>query len=202
MFSIVYYTNNKIDSKIQNLCLSTLIGLTNQFNAQLVVVSWKPMPVEFNIVWSTHKACHESIYKQIQAGLIKSKYNRIYLAEHDVLYPKSHFDLEATDITYNSNLWHLTREGFFEGAPVNFLSACLGSKQNLLKAVDSKLEELKTTGNVVWTEFEGIRKKGKDPILDIRHTNNFTGSRSSIEYQQDIAYWGSTKRFTELWQDN
>lgn len=203
MYSVIFYTNNLVCEKILNLCLSTLIGTTKQHNAELVVVSWQPLPVQKNVVWNNHEANHENIYKQIMAGLKHCTYERIFLAEHDVLYPKSHFDLEPLDkIIYDSNVYHLNQEGYFKAEPVNFLSTLVARKEILDRALREKLRELQKTGRVVWAEPHGPngfeRIEGENPIVDIRHNRNLTGMRSAEIYLEVLPPWGSYVKFG-LW---
>ena len=200
MFSVVYYTNNRIPEKVLNYCFPMLVEAVRKAGGQLVVVSWKPMPVEHNILWKTHLSCHENIYKQIMAGLRYAKHDKIFLAEHDVLYPSSHFELELQNqIAYNSNVYYLNEHGYFKVPNCKFLSTLVGSRTTIDRSIRKMIRELQQKGKVVWAEPEGIQIKGTDPIIDIRYGKNFTGMRSSSSYLDSIDYWGDKKRFEEMW---
>jgi len=204
VFSILYYTDNGIRDTIANICLSNLIGISNRLGAELVAVSWKPIPVKNNIIWNTHTACHENIYKQIMAGINHCHYEKVFLAEHDVLYPLSHFDLIPSDkIIYDTNVYHMNKDGFFKAPPVNFLSTLVADKLILDRGLREKIREINRTGKVDWAEPRGPngfeRIKGVEPIIDIRHGSNLTGMRTSEEYLKEIPYWGKFERFGELW---
>jgi hypothetical protein len=202
VFSVIFYTNNSVSEKVLALALSTVKGtIATSAEAELIVVSWQPLPIQNNIVWKIHESSHKNIYNQIMAGLKKAKHDTIFLAEHDVLYPKSHFDLRPQDkIVYNSNVYHLTRDGYFKAPPVNFLSALVAKKEILTFGIQEKLKEIETTGRVVWAEPQGPngceRVEGADPIIDIRHGHNLTGMRSSEKYLEELKPWGRYEQYT------
>jgi hypothetical protein len=202
-FSVVYYSNNSIDKKILDYCLDSL---TNQLKliakAELILVTWESIPnQENNLLWEKSSCPYRNIYGQISLGLSSAKYNTIFLAEHDVLYPDSHFDLrncqeiQEGKIVFNSNVYHLTKSGIFKAQGCNFLSTLVSDKNILAGGIRAKLRELNSTGQVLWCEPEGIngykRIEGKDPVLDIRHTRNLTGTRESDSYIEKIAMWDS-----------
>ena len=44
----------------------------------------EPIPYWQNIIWHNQKGCHESIYRQILAGLTHANYNKILLSVPDL----------------------------------------------------------------------------------------------------------------------
>lgn len=205
MYSIIFYTNHRVNDSIFSTCLSRVSTISRLDNAELIVVSWKPVAVENNIILRNLKSCHMSLYTQILAGLQRCKYNKIFLVEHDVLYPRDHFKIEATPgkYTYNSNVYHLTKEGFFKAASCNFLSTLITDKETLLKGINEKIDEIKTIGRVSWAEFGNpdifVTVHGENPVVDIRHGNNFTAHRSSLTYLDSIDYWNGKESYSKFW---
>lgn len=207
MFTILLYTNNKVSPSIFNTCISRLAVIAKEKQAQLICISWKPVAIQENIIYlERFKFCHETVYNQILAGLEIAKHDDIYLAEHDVLYPVDHFDLEAIPdtFTYNSNVYHFNKHGFFEAPKCNFLSTLVAKKEVLRVGIESKLEELETTGKLLWAEpgneSNVKRIEGKSPIVDIRHGRNLTGLRESETYLSSIDYWKDKEQYEYFWE--
>jgi hypothetical protein len=102
---ILYYTDNRLDPKIIEMCQQQLLNT----RLPIISVSLKPLDFGSNIVlplergWGTY-------FTQIFTGLAASKADVIFFAEHDVLYPASHFDftpLNKNTFYYDHNWWKI-----------------------------------------------------------------------------------------------
>ena len=193
MYTVIYYSNSTLDRKLQEYCLEVLTSSLLSSKAQLVTVTWSPINYGENHIWTPKKHPYSNIYGQILKGIGLAKYETVFLAEHDVLYPESHFDLKDSQelkegyILYNSNVYHLNKQGFFKAHDHNFLSTLVSDRYTLDRGIRAKLRELYKTHRVIWAEPEGPngykRIEGEHPIVDIRHESNLTGSRTSTSYE-------------------
>jgi hypothetical protein len=197
MKSILYYTNNQLSEGLLDYCLSSLDQTAQELGLEFIAVSWLPVKTKNNIVTGWGSNSHENIYRQILIGLNNCSYDEIYLAEHDVLYPKSHFLLEPSDkIMYNLHSYYLTSNGYTP-ADMKLLSTLFGRKEVVRNAIQLKMEELLDLGEVKFAEpLENCEEvRGSDPILDIRHESNITGDRFASSYLEEVPYWGSRSNF-------
>jgi hypothetical protein len=108
-------------------------------------------------------------------------------------------------LSYYSNVWYLTREGFvnrnYAYAPMSTLQA---PKSMLKKAITAKLGQ---TAPLKWAE-PGVEDEfsartlfknshlGLPPVIDIRHGENFTGARDNGTLYPEVPGWGTSY---ELW---
>lgn len=159
---------------------------------ELITCSWQPLSLGKNIISSNQIRGHENIYRQILSGIEVAQGDKIFLAEHDVLYSVSHFDNDSTSLVFNKNIYHLSEHGYFRPSGHNFLSTLSGSKELVDKGIRSKLREIHRTGKVIWAEpiEECSTYESMDPVIDIRHGDNFTGNREAEEYIEVLPYWG------------
>lgn len=108
---IVYYTDNNLQYALAKKCRSVL--LENSGGIEIVAISQKPIlkPENFgkNIVVGRIGRSMLNMYTQILTGLKATDADIVYLAEHDVLYTKEHFQFtpEPDCFYYNTNLWFL-----------------------------------------------------------------------------------------------
>lgn len=195
MFSVIFYTNNNIENGIINYCLKNLETIVNKLSGELITVSWSPLEIGKNIVTNLPREIgHRNLFSQILEGIKEAEYDYIFLAEHDVLYPENHFQIQETS-NYNRNIYHLNRNGFFKTEPVNFLSTLSGPKDEIEKLIKEKLDECDV--GITWSEPIADFREGELPILDIRHNKNFTGHRESKNYSINIDLWGN---YQKLWK--
>ncbi|MCJ7425071.1 hypothetical protein MUP01_12520, partial [Candidatus Bathyarchaeota archaeon] len=104
---IVYYTDNKLDPGIMKACQDQLLKSVN--GHRIVSVSLQPIYFEDNIVLPLERG-YLTLFKQILTGLEELNTDIVYMAEHDVLYSKEHFDFippERDKYYYNENWWKL-----------------------------------------------------------------------------------------------
>lgn len=102
----IYYTDNSLDTKIWSVCLEQLKSVFDE--NKIVSVSLEPMALGKNIVLKNRVRSYPTMIEQIYTGLEASDADYVFYLEHDVLYSKSHFDLEPKrdDIYYyNTQNW-------------------------------------------------------------------------------------------------
>jgi len=106
---IVYYTDNKLELKIDDKVQEQLLKI----NIPIVSVSLKPMDFGKNIVLPYQRGIL-TMFRQILAGLEASEADIIFFAEHDILYSKEHFDFVPSKhdaYYYNLNIYKLRQDG-------------------------------------------------------------------------------------------
>ena len=206
--SVIYYSNNRVAPRLQRFCLEALGSAVSQAGAELVCVTWEPVPAPGarQIVWPHRVANHCNVYQQILAGIALARGQVVSLVEHDVLYPPGYFEAIAeagTDgLCYNTNVWRLNRHGFFRADGSHLLSNCGGRCGAVARAIRSKLAEARSGGFPEWAEPEAdLEFTAPRPVIDVRHGSNFTGDRRprNGRYRTRIDYWGGCERYTKLW---
>lgn len=101
---IIFYTDNQLKLKIAHAVQNQLksIGLP------ITSASLKPMSFGDNVVVHGERG-YDSYFRQIIAALEKSTAEIVYFCEHDVLYPKEHFEFTPPDdnFYYDHNWWKI-----------------------------------------------------------------------------------------------
>lgn len=109
MKGIIYYTDNRLAEPLFSIVQDLLLKI------ELPIVSVSLKPIEFgkNIVVKGSRG-YVSYINQILTALENSTSENVFFCEHDVLYPKSHFDFippEKNIFYYNENVWRWWSEG-------------------------------------------------------------------------------------------
>lgn len=100
---IIYYTDNRLEDPIYSAVQKTLLDV------ELPIISSSLKPINFGdnaIV--TGKRGYPTMVRQIISCLERSTAQYVFFCEHDVLYPKSHFDFTPPKdniFYYNANVW-------------------------------------------------------------------------------------------------
>jgi hypothetical protein len=205
---IVYYTDNKLDPGIMKACQEQLLKSVNGY--RIVSVSLQPIYFEDNIVLPLERG-YLTLFKQILTGLEELNTDIVFMAEHDVLYSKEHFEFippEHDKYYYNKNWWKLRLpDGHclqHDGAQTSGLCAY---RDTLIKHYKQRVINTEK----MWNELGGnthpfrsfIRDQGFEPgthhravsvdnlnfeywdspvpIVDVRHNGNLTANRWSID---------------------
>jgi len=191
---IIYYTDNKPDPFILEICQKNLKQLCQGFD--IVSCSLQPVSLGKNIVLPLERGIF-TMFKQILAALEASKADIIYMCEHDMVYHSSHFEFTPPkkDVYYyNENTWKVDSQSgqalFYYCKQTSGLCAY----RNLLLEHYRKRVERMEANNGQYdrnTGFEpgthsfprGIDNYKADkffselPNIDIRHTTNLTRNR-------------------------
>ena len=193
---IVYYTHNACQQRIMETCRKQLIRAAGD----LPIVSISQYPVNLGVNFTVDlEPGVLSMFKQILAGLLEINTDIVFLAEHDILYHPSHFDLTPlTDDAYyyNYNIWKVDAN---TGQALHYdhmkqVSGLMGYRDLLVRHYAQRVERVEKEG---WNRRIGYEpgKKfptgiddyphkslmSKYPNIDIgNHGTNLTSSRFKL----------------------
>lgn len=206
---IVYYSDNRLDPAIFSTCQRQIKQSIN--GHELVSVSLKPLDFGRNIILDKERG-YLTLFEQILAGLEASTADIIFLAEHDVLYSKEHFDFTPPDcekIYYNKSVYQVrVSDGFAVYYEAKRLSQLCAYRDVLLEHYRKRVEVVKRDGFSRRIGFEPASHNRKEriddlqseyfhsdiPNLDLKHGHNLTPARWSPEQFRD-------KRNCQGWQE-
>lgn len=114
---LCFYTDNRVDEKILTVVKSHINASLN--GNRLVCVSLQPLAFGENIVMNLEHG-YLAMAKQQLRGLEELDTDIVFMVEHDILYPKCHFDfIPPTKDTFYYNLnWWKVRMG--DGQALHF----------------------------------------------------------------------------------
>ena len=181
---IIYYSAGGPPPKVVQAVRDQLLTIG------LPIVSATLEPTDFgtNVVVEGKKG-YLTMFKQILAALEASTADIIFFCEHDVLYPKEHFDFTPTKedtFYYNVNWWRVRKDGFairWRAEQVSGLCAyrttAIEYYKNRINGFDPdnfdrKFEPMSYEGSEQW--------ESSVPYVDIRHDNNLTYSKWNINH--------------------
>lgn len=139
--NIIYYTHNRLDKRIMEMCQAQL----RLSGLPIVTVCLEPMDFgDEIIIMADFKPSIQTMYRQIIAGLEWSRAKTIFMAEHDVLYHPSHFEIEGGDDTYfyNVNVWRWAwqKDWFITYDHIASLSGLCAPREMLLAHYHRRIE--------------------------------------------------------------
>lgn len=215
---IIYYTDNRLKEPIFSLVQKQILTA----KLPVVSVSLKPINMGKNIVIDLPPG-YITMIKQIEKALETSQADYVFFCEHDVLYPKSHFEFtpRRDDIFYyNDNVW---RWDYPENRAIRYdrlicLSGLSVNRKFALAHYQKRLkiiEDLKLTAHKThepdwarkWGYEPGTKKikrggfsdddfetwSSPEPIIDIRHGRTFSQSKVTLD---------SFKHLPTNWQES
>jgi hypothetical protein len=194
MVQIIYYTDNRLDEKIQNEVCSRLLDI----KIPIISCSLKPMDFGKNIVLDL-KPSPETMLKQIITALEASS-GYVFLCEHDVIYHPSHFiEHDGDKFYFNTNVWKWKwgTELMVWTDDLQQLSGMSGKKEVLLNHFKSIVDFNR--------HYEPKRNRenymSELPNIDIRHGGNLTKSKWSTEDFRNKKYAKGFKEgnIKDLW---
>ena len=106
--TVVFYTSNYESEEFMQAIIDNLLKSIG--DAPLISVSQKPMNLGRNICVGDIGRSHLNIYRQILVGAKAAATPYVALAEDDILYPPSHFDIRPSSMevfNYDVNKWSL-----------------------------------------------------------------------------------------------
>ncbi len=109
---ILYYTDNRLDPKIDHAVRKQLLAV----NIPIVCASLKPMDFGDKRIVIPKERGWGTYFEQITRALEASTADIVFFCEHDVIYPKSHFDFTPptrNTYYYNNNWWKIRLEDGF-----------------------------------------------------------------------------------------
>lgn len=209
---LLYYTSNDCNDNIATIVRENLLSI----GLPIVSVSLKPLDFGTNIVLDMEKSVL-TMYRQQVAGLEALNTDIVFFVEHDVIYPKCHFDFipERKDVFYYDVNWWKVRMRDGKTAKWNAIQV-----SGLCAYRDLLLEHYKR--RVKRTEKRFSRRVGFEPglhqyprgideygfeiweseipYIDFVHDKNVTRHKfkpdirlNQLVLSDRVPYWGRTK---------
>jgi hypothetical protein len=185
---VLYLTDNILPEKMWKLCQQTL----KEAIGDLELVSSSREPIDFgkNVVTDLPRG-YECYFKQILKGLETLTSDLVFIAEHDVLYPKEHFEFTPpyNKIYYDTNWWKVHEDGLAVRWTADQVSGICAPRNVLLKWYSSRVATFDPLN--FDRKFEPISGEGSEqwessvPYIDIRHRHNLTYSKKTLAHFRD-----------------
>lgn len=203
---IIYYTDNRLQEPIYSIVQKEIA----KSHLPITSVSQKPIKFGKNFVLNLQTG-YLTMIKQIHKALLESDTDYVFFCEHDVLYPKSHFNFTPKKdniFYYNTNIWRwdypnnrlisYDRLICLSTLCVNRKFALAHYKKRLQRIADLKLYAEKRH-EPLWARRWGYEpgtkktKRGgfsdddfetwhsKEPVIDIRHGRTFSQSKVTLD---------------------
>jgi hypothetical protein len=184
--SAIYYTDSILDEKIAEACRKQL---RQAFDGEIVSVSLKPLDFGDKRIVIDKPRGYGTMFEQILAGLQAANGEVVFFTEHDVLYPKEHFDFIplTEDKFYYDLSWYKIGKGDlavrWEAVQVSGL-VCY--KELATKFYASRVATFDPSNfdrkfePTVDTEYETWL--ASKPHIDIRHQTNTTYNKWKLEH--------------------
>jgi hypothetical protein len=190
---IIFYTDNQLTLKIASRVQKQLkkIGLP------IISSSLKPMAFGDKNVVIDEPRGYRAYFKQIIEALKTSTAEFVFFCEHDVLYHPSHFEFTPPTkdkFYYNQNVWRLRYpEDFAVTWDANQVAELVCDRLFALDWYTKKFAEYEADPEHFDRRFEpGSRDpnkygvwRSKEPNIDIRHGENLTKSKWSVNDFRD-----------------
>ncbi len=203
---IVYYTDNRIDMKL----MTQVQNYLNKNSNGIEICSVSLYPLKFgtkNIVLNFERG-YLTMFKQILEGIKQLNVDVIFLAEHDVLYTKEHFEFipPTKDMFYyNKNNWQVRQtDGHAVYWDAKKVSQLCAYREIMLEHYTERVRRVELEGFSRRMGFEpGTHNRAERvdnrtseffktniPNLDIRHRHNLTQSRwSPTQFRNPCKNW-------------
>lgn len=200
---IVYYTDNKLDKSLMRQVQSYLLAT----GLPIVSVSLKPIDFGVNIVLNLERS-YLTMFKQILTGILAMNTDIIFLAEHDVIYSKEHFEYIPPlrdRFYYNKNNWQVRKtDGHAVYWDAKKVSQLCAYRDLMIAHYSERVRRVEFEGFSRRMGFEpGTHRRAervddttseffetKIPNLDIRHDRNLTSSRwSPTQFRNPCRNW-------------
>jgi hypothetical protein len=181
---IVYYTNNNLEPKIDKAVQEHLKAT----GLPIVSASLKPMDFGTN-VHVPEDTKYLGMFKRILAALEASTSEVVFFCEHDVLYPKSHFNFTPPSkdkFFYDLSWWKIRKDGLAVHWDAVQVSGLCCYRDLAIKFYKERVASFDPENfdrkfePTVDTEFETWR--APEPHIDIRHETNLTYNKFKLEH--------------------
>lgn len=193
---IIYFTDNQLQLSIAHRVQNQILKISKEKDIDLVSVSLKPIPKMGKNIHLPLKRGVLTMFKQILTALEASTADIIYFCEHDVLYPKDHFDFCPTEkdiFYYNLNVIKVNTEtgNTLKVDVCKQVSGICVYRETAIKHYRERVKYVELNGynrnmgyepgshgRVKWNyKCSSNEWQSETPILDIRHSNNLTRNR-------------------------
>lgn len=183
---ILYFTDNELPLKIARTVQARTRNIAQKHGYELVSSSRKPMDNMGKNVVTPEPRGVATMYKQILAGLEAMDADIIFMAEHDVLYPKEHFDFTppyTNTFYYDHNWYKIHPDGLIVTWDADQVSGLCAYRGVLLDHYRLRLEQVEK-GNISRSYEPGDNTeswKSAEPYVDLRTGHNLTYNKRSLE---------------------
>ena len=200
----LYYTAHRHDPVIELACRRQLDLARG--NIPLVAVGLQPFEYGDVTIVLPLEPGPLTLHKQILAGLEACEAHTVYFCENDVLYHRSHFELDAVSVFefyYNSNVWRVRySDGHCVWTDDLQQTSGLCANRNLLLAhYQRRVEEIEARGfdrhyepGPKTSRYHTQNWQSRYPNLDIRHDRTMTKSKWSPDEFRN-------KKYARGWQE-
>jgi hypothetical protein len=185
----LYYTDSQLDERIAVACRNKL---RESFEGEIVSVSLKPLDFGDRSITLPLQRSYLAMFKQILAGLEASTADIIFMTEHDVLYPKEHFDftpLEKDKFYYDLNWYKIGKGDLAVHWDAVQVSGLCAYKELLMDYYRKRIEEFDLNNfdrkfePTINTEYKTWW--AEKPHIDIRHNSNLTYNKWKLDHFRD-----------------
>lgn len=210
---LVYYTSNDCDDNILAIVRERLLRV----GLPIVSVSLKPIDFGVNIVLPLEKS-PLTMYRQQLAGLEKIDADIVFFVEHDVVYPKCHFDYTPIrkDVYYYNENWWKVRS--IDGLAVQWkaiqVSGLCAYRELLIEHYIGRIKRTEKRFSRRVGYEPGLHKfprgidnydyevwKSEIPYVDLIHGRNITrpsyrgDNKGLVDYKLSnyVPFWGRSK---------
>lgn len=220
---IIYYTDSRLKEPLA-FQVRSLIA-----DAGLPIVSCSLLPLNFgrNVVLEAPRG-YVTMIRQILTALEASETDVVFFTEHDVLYPRDHFDFRPTDAEtfyYNVNVWRWWAHGGYAVTwdhlrSVSGLCCARSIALAYYRALVARIDALgigpfsspEPKQGRVWgyepgkpTKRGGIRNDKSDewrsetPLIDVRHTRTFSPAKVKLTDFKHLPTGWKQEDFVPKW---
>lgn len=182
----IYSTNNRLDPQIAEACRKQL---RKAFGGEIVATSLQPIDFGDKQVVLNLQSGYLTMFTQFLAALEASTADVVFMTEHDVLYPKEHFDFTPPrDDTfyYDLSWWKVGKGDLAVHWDAVQVSGVCAHKQLLVDHYKKRIETFNENSfdrkfePTVEDKFETWR--APVPHIDIRHQWNTTYNKWKLEH--------------------
>lgn len=181
----IYYTSNRLDQKIMLVCQQQL---REAFDGEIVACSLQPIDFGDKRIVLDGESSYLSMFRQILACLETSTADVVFFTEHDVLYPKEHFDFTPTDrkFYYDLNWWKVGKGDLAVHWDAVQVSGLCCYRELAIAFYKARIEMFEADNfdrkfePTIDTQYETWR--ASVPHIDIRHGTNTTFNKWKLEH--------------------
>lgn len=184
---IIYYTDNRMNTKIARRVQGQLRKVSDERNIPIVSASLKPMDKMGKNIHVKAKRGYLTMFKQILTALEASTADIIFMCEHDVLYPPEHFDFTPPDkdtFYYDHNWWRIHSDGLTVRWEADQVSGLCAYRELLVNYYNKLIYEFdEKTFKRRFEPMSGTKSQSwmaNVPYVDIRGDWNVTGHKRSL----------------------
>lgn len=182
----MYPTHNRLNPKIMTACQKQL---RQAFDGEIVSVALEPIDFGDTRIVMDLQPGYLTMFKEFLAGLEASTADVVFITEHDVLYPKEHFDFtppRKDTFYYDLNWWKIGKRDLAVHWDAVQVSGVCAYRELLIEHYKERIATFdkekfdRKFEPTVNTQFETWW--ADVPHIDIRHETNTTYNKWKLEH--------------------